>query len=577
MKVLLAFPPYWYSFEPPLGIAKLSGFLKAQGIDVGLCDLNIQYQNYILSKEYLLETWADLKSRGKQDADISEELIDKIVESKDLIKLEDIAVEEYITALQWISKGFEFVSRRFTPTKITLEALNFEGNLNNTFLIHSQLGDIETNPFISFFKKMIPKLIKEIDIFGISIIGKNQLLPGLTLAKLIKEVYSDIHISIGGNIFSNLHDRYQQWKSLFSYFDSIVVNSGEIPFYQLIQHIEEEKDFFNIPNLIYKAKNGNIKKTYQETKFIVDASVPDFDGIPFDDYFVPGRVIPFALISTKCYWGKCAFCVHDFCYNVERKTIENIVEEIILLKEKHQVDSFDLIVENGLPPWFIEKFAKVLLDKDVNIKWRTHYRLEKRIDFEMLQKSGCVALYSGIESGSDKILQKMNKGVTIKQYVKNLRHIFEAGIWVRTSLFFGFPGERIEDAIQTIKFIIDNKKHISSSGWGTFQLFKGSKVWHTPEEYNILIHKELGDALRVEYQYEVKEGLTPAQADKVNNQYLKILAEKFPDFVIWSQLPGAVLFKILTRYLNAFEAKEDFYQIADKIANIESEEVIKDD
>lgn len=74
-------------------------------------------------------------------------------------------------------------------------------------------------------------------LIGISIINTSQLIPGLTLASLIKRTDSNIHINIGGSVFTRLINDISRNQELFSIFDSVIVHEGETALLKLINHL----------------------------------------------------------------------------------------------------------------------------------------------------------------------------------------------------------------------------------------------------------------------------------------------------------------------------------------------------
>ena len=113
--------------------------------------------------------------------------------------------------------------------------------------------------------------------------------------------------------------------------------------------------------------------------------------------------------------------------------------------------------------------------------------LAQKDRLELMRDSGCIGIVYGFETGSDKILKLMNKGVTAKQNYEAAELTHKLGMKVRGQMVVGFPGE-------TNKTIFDTRLFIENSPvdhWGihTFQPFPGSDVWENPEKYKIEIDK----------------------------------------------------------------------------------------
>lgn len=107
----------------------------------------------------------------------------------------------------------------------------------------------------------------------------------------------------------------------------------------------------------------------------------------------------------------------------------------------------------------LEAKSKAEIPQDLG--WRGAARIRPELTFELLRKmkgSGCVELEYGIESGSQRVLDKMKKRVDIKIAERVIRDTFRAGISVRANFMFGFPGETEEDFQETLDFLKRNKE-----------------------------------------------------------------------------------------------------------------------
>ena len=103
------------------------------------------------------------------------------------------------------------------------------------------------------------------------------------------------------------------------------------------------------------------------------------------------------------------------------------------------------------------------------IRWGGCMRFEKVIDpplLETARRGGCAMILYGLESASQRVMDFMVKGTQLPVIDRVLRQSHEAGIWNHTFFFFGFPGETLDDAQQTVNFLYEHKQHINSAGFG---------------------------------------------------------------------------------------------------------------
>jgi len=100
--------------------------------------------------------------------------------------------------------------------------------------------------------------------------------------------------------------------------------------------------------------------------------------------------------------------------------------------------------------------------KNMNMPWGGMARAdlsEKEID--ALEKAGCKIIYFGLESGSDKILNEINKGIDSKQMSRFIRQLYDHDIIPAPSLFVGAPSETEIDFQKSIQFILDHRNYLN--------------------------------------------------------------------------------------------------------------------
>jgi anaerobic magnesium-protoporphyrin IX monomethyl ester cyclase len=155
-----------------------------------------------------------------------------------------------------------------------------------------------------------------------------------------------------------------------------------------------------------------------------------------------------------CNW--CAKPIWGQRYN--SRSPENVVAEMKWLKENFAPDHIwfadDIL---GLKPNWIEKFAALLHEADAAIPFKCLQRadLVNETTATALAKAGCKTVWIGAESGSQKILDAMDKGDTVQDIYKAARLLQANGIEVGFFLQFGYPGEMWEDVQKTLKMVRD--------------------------------------------------------------------------------------------------------------------------
>ncbi len=544
MKVLLAFPPQWTPISPHFAIPSLSGQLKNAGYETYVCDLNIDFYNESLKsinvynaasraiseQDALLKEIAKFHSPEKQFSDYPLDIQNKMVryskvkeyitkKANDLINIpkfienatsaikdKDVFYkpEILIKSMSIIDEALEIISLPYYPSKISLDTYSnpfFKFNYNT---IRYFVFDKNTNIFIDYYKNKLNE-IKSIgaQYIGISINSSSQIVPGLTLAHMLKN-NTDAHINIGGNFFGRVVDEVVKKREFFELFcHSLLVEEGELPVVELADYLSGKIPISEVSNLVYP-KDGQIVINKKKTPLKLDdmANV-SLEGYDFDKYFAPEIILPFQS-SRGCYWGKCSFCDQGFGQNFNVKNADKLLKEFEEIQKKYKINKFEFIDES-VGPAYLKELSEKLDKSHLNINFFMDARLERAFDsntLKMAHKNGLKMILWGLESGSRKIMELINKGIDIDKRLDILKDSADAGIWNFAFIFFGFPAETREDALKTVDLIVNNKDIIHSYGRSVFTMGKHTRLRENPQAYGITKLNPVQDEFMPSYTFE---------------------------------------------------------------------------
>ena len=164
------------------------------------------------------------------------------------------------------------------------------------------------------------------------------------------------------------------------------------------------------------------------------------------------------------------------------------------------------------------------------IDWSCYARFDKALTGELLHKmhnGGCRMLFFGLESASPKISQAMCKGIDLGEVRRILRESTAAGLWNHLFFFFGFPGETMGDAQETVNFFYEQRPYIHSTAFGTFVLERYAPAYEHPEQHHVRqVVRDPKHNLALWFNYEVEAGLDEATAGRVSSAFLDALPTK---------------------------------------------------
>jgi radical SAM family protein/B12 binding protein len=357
-------------------------------------------------------------------------------------------------------------------------------------------------------------LVNKPDVVGFSVAYQEQFHVSVLIAKLVKQINKNIKIVFGGNSASLLYKDALSWP----FIDFVIMNEGEKAFLDLLNSIEQNKEIINVPNLAYR-KGTEIKITEPcAIKKLDDIPFPDFSDFDLKDYFKPDPVVP-VLSSRGCYWRRCTFCVHHKSYFLKYRqaSVKRILDEL----EYHVnngIQHFSFVDEMISASRF-KKISKEILRRGLKINY---YALAKPTEdfgrdvLNIMYESGCRYILWGVESGSQRILDLIDKGTKVNDMSKVLSDSNAAGIKNHVFIIIGFPSETKEEFKATLDLLYDNKDYIHAIHDGNFGLQKGSLIVEHPEKFSIteILEQETSGFSASSLIYTISRGITSDEAKK---------------------------------------------------------------
>lgn len=326
--------------------------------------------------------------------------------------------------------------------------------------------------------------IKEIKEFNPTVLGFTMYYcnerPVLWLASELKKAIPGIKLVLGG---SNVHNNSDNFKD--GIFDYIVSGEGEMMLLEILDEVEQNVEY----------NTTQIKKQPEDQRLnINDLPLPDYSSFDFNLYIMPNGVC--SELSRGCT-AKCTFCDETHFWKYRQRMATDILKEVESLYYSRGTDIFwfiDSLVNGNLNE--LRAFCKGVIAKEMKIHWTGYSRCDGRMDLEYYQDladSGCTMLNYGIESGSQQVLDDMDKGVTIAEMEQNLANGKKTGVYAFTNWIVGFPTEDYQGFADTMTFLWRNRNQgiaNIAAGFG-YGLGKNSIIGQNFEKFNLLDHKYL--------------------------------------------------------------------------------------
>ncbi len=416
----------------------------------------------------------------------------------------------------------------------TNSSFYFAERLLSSGCLFRYLEDEEENTFLQFYRdtNFLGVLEKKgIKLLGISIISPSQVVAGLTLGLLVKKCLPYIHVNVGGQ-WPNLYRKaILQNKQLFRCFDSVTVFEGETPFLRLVEAIEHKTGYSYITNILTKDSPVDICVKPEEED-LNNLACPDFDGLPLEDYDGyqdNGQAALTYETSRGCYWSKCAYCVNLPLPkpSYRRKHPDLAVEEIKQLQEKYNA-GYLLLGDPGVSARQMLELSKSILNAGIKIDWWCMARLDpgfNRNIFDIAYQAGLKKISFCFESASDRVCRLLDKRNLKARSTRIIKDCAESGIEVDLQTILGLPHETFEDGMETVNFLLENKKFISGVIFNIYHLTPANFVYLEPEKYGISYEKN--DSLPFSFFTPFKNtlGMDKNEAYHLQEIYYKLLSK----------------------------------------------------
>jgi len=558
VKISLLFPPSWHPSQPYLSLPCLSAFLQKSGItNFKQEDLNIELLDHTLTKDYGVsvhqqlvdlvrrlegtmhgETGPGSKEHYAKAVEALERLpflIEEIESAKTTLRGDDFYdLERYREALFVIDRWLDVVSSLYFPTRMTVVDNQLSYSIYSSRDILKAIHDESQNPYLDLYRRFfLPSFVEyQPEFVGVSITATSQIIPGLTLCKLIKETSPDTHITVGGSIFTRLVDNLRRCDRLFQVTDDFIVFEGETALLELVNQLEGRKDFSKVPNLIWRNNDRIIVNQPFYSENLADHPAPNYDGFPLGKYLAPQTVLP-VQFSRGCYYKDCAFCALTLDHqNFRQKDPLKVVDELEALSKKYDTPYFFFTDEClALSP--TKRLCKELISRELGLQWTAELRFEKNLSRELLgamREAGCQKIVFGLETYNARLMDFMKKGITQESVRRICSDCVDLGIAVHCYVIVGFPTETEEESLETMNFIVENHKLNQSYGFSCqpclFDLEKEAPIMSDPGGYGVQrIMRPASEDLSLGFFYEVKTGMPPEQAEKVYQHVYEKISE----------------------------------------------------
>lgn len=432
---LLIHPPIAKACEPPAGIARLAGALRSAGLPCRVLDANLEGQLYLLAQPPAADdTWTRraFNHRGNHLA---------ALHTAETYRTPD----RYRRAVNDLNR---LLDRAGGETGATVGLADYRQARYSPVRSADLLAVAEHpehNPFHPWFSTRLPELLDGVRLVGLSLNYLSQAVCTFAMLGFIRRHAPQATIVVGGGLVTSWLRR-NGWVNPFGgLIDRLIAGPGEA---QLLA--------------LCGAEDGD------------SSALPDYSPLPWDDYFAPGRILPYST-AAGCYWNNCSFCPERAEGNrYQPLPVSRACDQLHSLCATHHPALVHLL-DNATSPALI----RALIEQPLPAPWYGFARIDAQLadpDFcRALRASGCVMLKLGLESGDQGVLDRLGKGINLELASRALTSLKAAGIAVYGYLLFGTPAEDEAAARRTLAFVARHGDDIDFLNVALFNMPAGSE------------------------------------------------------------------------------------------------------
>jgi anaerobic magnesium-protoporphyrin IX monomethyl ester cyclase len=363
--------------------------------------------------------------------------------------------------LIWPPSPFLIDQRAFPPLGVLYLAAYLESNG-----VQVEVADM-TNREDDLEAALIPHM--GADLYGVSS-STPQYPQALKILDIVRRHNPDAATVIGGPHASSLPE-----KCLKDGFDFVVAGEGERALLGLIRQIE----------------NGRAT-----AKVVSAPSIRDLDRIPYPArhlidlksyaYDIDGGRGTTLFTSRGCPYA-CAFCSKDvWPKGVRFNSSRYVMDELKQIMDVYGLRHF-LFLDDSLSLHRKRVLELCRLMEPLGIKWRCYARTSTTEEtLKAMKSAGCVEVGVGVESGSQKILDMVNKGETVEENTRFVEMCKKMGLTANVFIMIGLPGETYETVDETRRWM--ERVRPQKFGFNMFMPYAGTPIYNHPEEYDIRIY-----------------------------------------------------------------------------------------
>jgi anaerobic magnesium-protoporphyrin IX monomethyl ester cyclase len=322
---------------------------------------------------------------------------------------------------------------------------------------------------------------KQSEIYAITALTASRF-EAVDIAQRIKALHPSSRVVVGGAHFT--HCAVETLEKV-PYIDVVVKGSGLSAMVEVARAVQQNSDLSGIHSIVYRRGSDVVENATRDADAGMIDELPLYTNFPPGDYTENLRGYhrePVKAMSTMASTGcpaQCAFCA-KVVKGYRTRSADKVVDELLFLKERYHVEAFNFVdMTFTASPRHVTDICNGLLSCGAGIRWWCESRVDMQLPLlKLMKEAGCVSISAGVESGSDRILSMMAKGINRERIRAFCKSCDELGIYLHLFFMYSHLNETREDVRDSLEFIQELRRFplVSINTFQPTMIFPGSDL-----------------------------------------------------------------------------------------------------
>ncbi|MEO6593684.1 MAG: radical SAM protein [Planctomycetota bacterium] len=384
----------------------------------------------------------------------------------------------------------------------------------------------EPGPYEQYLAELIDPFLEELandvaserpEAVGFAWMGTNHY-PTRRLVRLIRQLLPEVRMFGGGHgMTRELGQQLVEEQVL----DAAVLGEGELTVTDLIDSWQGEESTRGVAGTIRRTRDGVVQVGEPRIAARLDElPPPDFSDIPFEKFeysslYRMAGALP--VVASRGCVLRCTFCSeHAIWAKYRFRSADNVMQELREQSRRYGAKRFmfmDSLI-NGNHKQLVQ-LTQLMIDDGGEYRWGGQARLDKRLDDQVIAniaRAGCQFLIFGFESGSQRVVDAMDKHFHVPDALRIIRDAHRHGIKVYVNVIVGFPNETFADFLRTLRALFRVRRCLAGVSAHRLRMHYDANVYQNPEKYDVVVNDDLSkERWRLSDDWETRNGANNAK------------------------------------------------------------------